>query len=146
MRKYNSYKPLPTLVELLPQRSRIEELLADEPIDLVYIHGSVAKERVTPLSDLDLAIHFSAFYNMADLSRVIDKIEKALHVENIDFAILNKASPLLAMQVLQNGVCWFDRGNASAVFRLQTIKRYLATKHLRTQFNRYLDAAIGRLA
>lgn len=144
MRKYISHQALPTLADILAQRESIAALLASEPVDLVLVHGSVAKGKTSALSDLDVAILFTGSSSLRDQVRIMDKISAGLGFENIDFTILNRSSPLLAMQVLIHGICLYEKEGAPQRFRYRAITRYLATKHLRTQFNRYLDAAIAR--
>ncbi len=133
------------LHHVLKKKDSLQSFFQKQVIDLVFIHGSLAHDKLKPLSDVDVAILFHKDYKYSQLAKVNDKLSKFFEREDIDIAVLNRASPLLWMQVLQNGVLLYCRNEKFLKhFRLRTIQRYLATKYLRRTFNYYMGKAILR--
>ena len=134
------------LAQVLKKIPQLKRFFAKQPVDLVFLHGSLAKDRLKPLSDIDIAIQFrKPDYSFKEIGEIKEKLSELLGREDIDLAIMNRASPLLCMQVLCNGKLLYSRSEkVLGAFRLRTIQRYLATKYLRTSFNRYMEEAILR--
>ncbi|MBI2336832.1 MAG: nucleotidyltransferase domain-containing protein [Deltaproteobacteria bacterium] len=134
------------LKQVLQKKSLLKRLLQKQLIEIIFIHGSLAKDQLKPLSDVDVAILFkenaSSYEN---LHQAYDTLCKFFKREDIDIGVLNHASPLFAMQVLKNGIPLYCRKETYLKrFRLQAIQRYLATKHLRRMFNDYVEQSVLR--
>lgn len=129
---------------ILRKKGVLANFFRREPVSLVIVHGSVVRNQMKPLSDVDVAILFkNNNYKYADIGRIAERISTVLNREDIDLAVLNRASPLLWMQVLKKGKPVFVRNRHDwPRFRLQTIQRYLATGHLRKYFNECMERSI----
>ena len=142
--------------EKSPPRIRLKKILKilpamgqyfqNKPVDLIFIHGSLAKDNLKHLSDIDVAVLFKEeHFGLEEISKTIKKFSALMGREDIDLMILNRASPLARMQVLCNGKILYCRSKSVLKkFRLETIQRYLATQYLRTSFNKYMQTAILR--
>lgn len=134
------------LASVLKKKAKLARFFKPKPVDLVFIHGALARDDLKPLSDIDIAVLFrEGRYHYEDIYKVSSKLEEAIGREDIDLAVLNRASPVFWMQVLKNGKLLYCRSEKIfKAFRLRTIQRYLATKYLRTTFNRRVAEAILR--
>lgn len=134
------------LQDVLSKQADLERYFRDKPVDLVFVHGSLAKDAMRALSDVDIAVQFqSNDFTYRDVAEIVDELSEVLRRDDIDLAVMNRASPLLCMQVLSNGRLLYERSEeAHRDFRLRTIQRYLAAKHLTTMFHRYMQRAIMR--
>lgn len=134
------------LQDILSKQGDLERYFRDKPVELVFVHGSLAKDTMRALSDVDVAVLFqNNDFTYKDVAEIVDKLSEVLQRDDIDLAVMNRASPLLCMQVLSNGRLLYERSkDAHKNFRLRTFQRYLATKHLTTMFHRYMQRAIMR--
>ncbi len=79
-----------------------------------------------------------------DVAAIVDKLSEVFGRDDIDLAVMNRASPLLCMQVLTNGRPLYERNDdALKKFRLRTFRRYLASKHLMKMLHHYMRRAIA---
>ena len=133
-----------SLKNIFLKQKEIASALQKMPVELLILHGSVAQNKSKILSDVDFAVLFkNDSYKLGDVTKVQSLLCQNLEREDIDLAVLNKATPLLCMQVLTKGKVLYEMNAESfARFREQTIRRYLQTKYLRTQFYRYQQQAI----
>lgn len=77
-------------------------------IKLVYLFGSRAKSKTSPLSDYDFAVYFDQDLNSNRLKELvlslISEISSILKSEKIDLVVLNKViSSLLKFNILKEG-------------------------------------------
>ncbi len=80
-----------------------------EFIDFAFVFGSYAKDKVLPMSDLDIAIHTSKELELLEIGRIIAELEKLTQKE-VDLVILNeiyKQNPLLAYTIVNEGIVVF---------------------------------------
>lgn len=119
-----------------------------QPVDLVFLFGSLAKDAMKPLSDVDIAVLFrNEKYNFKNISAIRSKLESLLGREDIDLAILNTGAPVICMQVIHTGKLLYARNSKIfKQFRFLTIQRYLATQYLRKSFFEQASRAILRKA
>lgn len=137
------------LSRILKQSVAIKRYFQKKPVDLVFVHGSLAKDDLKTLSDIDIALLFKEGCKdiLKGISETMEKFSEWTGREDIDLMVLNSASPLACMQVLCNGKILYCRNSlVLKKFRLRTIQHYLATSYLRTTFNRYMEAAILKKA
>ncbi|OGQ05415.1 MAG: hypothetical protein A2W61_07630 [Deltaproteobacteria bacterium RIFCSPLOWO2_01_44_7] len=148
MRFLSTFEPIThlTLNTALKRGQRLQSFFRKQRVDLVFLHGSLAKDALKPLSDVDIAVLFTTDdYDYKKISEISSKLSKVLNREDIDLAILNHASPLLWMQILCNSKILYCRSQkALKQFRLRAIQKYLATKHLRDTFHHYMEESILR--
>ncbi len=106
----HSFKKVELLSEVVEPIQGIENL---------YLFGSAAAKRVTPLSDLDFAVLLNEQvpekkYLDFKLS-LIDKFAKTLGTSEIDLILLNQATPLLAYEVTRSGKVLFERNRGERI-------------------------------
>jgi predicted nucleotidyltransferase len=119
---------------------------AQRPEVLVaYLFGSHARERPTPISDVDLAVLLSGAvpresyldYRIA----LMQELTKIFRSDEVQVVILNQAPPLLAYKVIVEGKLLLRRDELARLrFRIDATRRYLDTKALR----RVQDTATAR--
>jgi uncharacterized protein len=105
----------------------------DERIAAVYLFGSFVRGRMTPESDLDVAVLFRddavpgpmAFVELGNrLSTLVGS--------EVDLVCLNNARPIVAMQVLRNGKKIVERDPRKSVeFFVKTVGLYDDLKTVR---------------
>lgn len=134
------------LRDVLSKKEELERYFKDKLIDLVFVHGSLAKDVMRALSDVDIAVLFREDnVSYKDVAEIVEKLSEMFGRDDIDVAVMNHASPLLCMQVLTNGRLLYGRsGEVLKTFRLRTLQRYLASKHLMKTLHRYMQRAIAR--
>ena len=79
-----------------------------DEIKLIYLFGSQAKNRTSPLSDYDFAVYFDPNINSISLKEItltlISEISSIIKSEEIDLVILNQLIyPLLKFNILKEG-------------------------------------------
>ncbi|MDD5435713.1 MAG: nucleotidyltransferase domain-containing protein [Nitrospira sp.] len=94
--------------EKLPQEilSKIPEgrdaLLEDNNVIFAYLFGGFAEGRITPLSDIDIAVYLKPTDNVAEYKLgLFDRLADSLGTNEIDLVILNTAPVSLAGRILQ---------------------------------------------
>ncbi len=114
----------------------IRDYYADqEGITAVYLFGSTTQDRLTPFSDVDVAV----LYQWDKLPGIRQKLadQGALSEQlgrEVDLVTLNAASPILGRQVLKYGKLLLNR-NPRAVneFFVQTFNAYFDLKYSRRE-------------
>jgi len=130
------------LKSVLRKRKKISALCRRMGIDLLFLHGSLARDRHGPLSDVDIALtaRRTGLKKSLEMSGALSEI---LEREDIDLVLLNRASPLISMQVLNKGIPLYVKSRKILTeFRYQTIRNYLDTQRLYSQFERYVVQAV----
>jgi hypothetical protein len=98
---------------------------------LVFVFGSTAAGKATPLSDVDVAVLFSDVPDAYEINDIRDDLAGRLKKE-VDIAVLNGSSPILKMQVLKNGVLVFKKNAAGYNrFFVDTVNQYDDLKQTR---------------
>lgn len=126
---------------LLPLLVRVLE--EDPEILFAYLFGSRAHGRVSPLSDVDIAVYLSE--DCAEPRRhdkaleLAGKAEDCLGTSEVDLVVLNDAPPELAYSVLSKGKLLVNKDDLALVrFRVATLREYLDRAHMRDIYERYL--------
>ncbi len=128
----------------------LKEVFVRRGVVLAYLFGSQAEGRVTPLSDVDLAVLLP--HNLASYDKfrvqvdLIGDCGQVLKRNDVDVVVLNDASPLLAFRVVKHGrVLYEDPVTHPAVkFAAQTLSRYADTATFRSVQHQYLIKHIRR--
>lgn len=115
------------------EHSEVKDYIrAQRDIVVVYLFGSVARGRAIAQSDLDIAVLLAdgldpeatvdrQIHLTSDLSRFSDR--------EVQVTILNRASPMLAYQVVRDGQLLFERSQHERVaFEVNAMKRYFDVK------------------
>ncbi len=97
-----------------------------EDVAFAYLFGSMASEKPTPLSDVDIAVYL----NEGDFSRkrleLIGDLSDILGTDRIDLVILNTAPPGLRARVVRARTVLADRQpSARNAFESRTLRVYM---------------------
>ena len=107
-------------------------LAAAPAVEAVYVFGSEAAGTATKGSDIDLAIVASGPVTLAEELRLRAIAVEELRRDDIDFVILNHATPLLRYEVITRGRRLFAHDAAVAdAFELRAMAEYFDTAYLR---------------
>lgn len=116
------------------QIAAVTEYFANqEKVLVAYLFGSHARERATPLSDVDFAVLFSfALSASRQFDRrleYIDAIQGILHVEGVDVVVLNQAPLALKYRVFRDGKLLSCKDDDLRIYyQAETVSRYLDFK------------------
>src|SRR4030065_2512741 len=85
-------------------------LLNDDNIIFAYLFGGLAEGKVTPLSDIDIAIFLKSAHDVAEYKLgLFDRLSDALGTCEIDLVILNTAPIRLTGRILQKKQILIDK-------------------------------------
>ncbi|MFQ6058746.1 MAG: nucleotidyltransferase domain-containing protein [Anaerolineae bacterium] len=132
-------------MDIQAYQSQLERLFIEHGVVLAYLFGSQAEGRAGPLSDLDFAVLLGddlPSERHTDIQiDLIGDLMRLFHRHDVDVVILNRATPLLAHQVVKHGkVIYEDEVTRPAVdFAVHAISRYADTEPLRRLAQRYLE-------
>lgn len=124
----------------------IKTMAQEHGLALLYVYGSLAKNRMGQLSDIDLAVQKKDGQKLSwdETLKLIGQLQELFQREDIDLVDLLEASPLLRMRILQTGYLAYAASFEDKVhFSYKTISDYLATSFLRKSFAGYLNKAVG---
>jgi uncharacterized protein len=122
------------------------QCFAHRPEVLVaYLFGSHAREKPTPISDVDFAVLLSEavpFGSYLDYRiTLMQELTRIFRSDEVQVVILNQVPPLLAYKVVVEGKLLVCRDEVARLrFRTDATRRYLDTKALR----RIQDTATAR--
>jgi hypothetical protein len=124
------------------------KIAVDEDVVALYTFGSLARENLKPLSDLDFGILLSGSLDRKQrFDKHLDLIgifTETLRTDEVDLVILNDAPLRFARQILATGKLLFCRDQNRLVdFIEKTTKRYLDFKPALEQFDQVFLEGIG---
>ncbi len=124
------------LKERLP--ALIEGFKNDPRINSLYLFGSYARDKIKPLSDIDIAVLLRksvAKKEYWDIKlELLNKAMTALGTDEIDFVLLNEAPYELRYNILKEGRILFCRNEKEKVeFQEKAVMDYLDTHALREE-------------
>jgi len=111
-----------------------------EEVLLVYLFGSCLRGKFGKNHDIDIAIWVDLkIYHVLDAKKpygyqaeMIAELIQQLKHPLVDLTLLNKATPLLAYEVIHGGTLLFSRSEDLRIeFEISSQKRHADTKHLR---------------
>lgn len=138
-------------MDLLLANSQVLETLKKYPVVGAYFYGSKLTGKSNALSDLDLGVLLADEVSPKKYFRLRLEIQDALGKilkEEVDLAILNEASPLLAQNVITKGKLIFCPNKSKTMnFACQTLKKYDDALFLMKTYHQHLKtrASEGRL-
>lgn len=105
------YRNIRLSVKLSEIISKLKENFEkDENIVFAYLFGGLAKNRISPISDIDVAVYLRNIENILDEKiRILNKICELLKFDDIDLIILNLAPISLKGRILQNKIIIVDK-------------------------------------
>jgi len=87
-----------------------ETLVLDERVVFAYLFGGLAKGRVNPLSDVDIAVFLNDVSELAEYKlSLFDAVTAALGTAELDLVVLNTAPISITGRVLQNKQVLVDK-------------------------------------
>jgi predicted nucleotidyltransferase len=113
----------------------VEKVKIDGDIVSLYLFGSYAEGKQTPVSDIDLAVlldrDFPQSRYFAKKLDLLAMITSLLKTDEVDLVILNQAPPVLSYRILSKGRLLFEKqtGKGQRVsFQVRTFDRYFDFK------------------
>ena len=105
------------------------EVLAKFPVEIAYLHGSVARGRPLPTSDVDVAVLLTELPPPYDRLRLEFEIQAALEdacgLSNLDVRAINEAPLMVQGNVVQEGILLYNHDKDRRVaFEVLIRKRY----------------------
>jgi len=127
--------------------------LRQEEVILAYLFGSAARDRVNYSSDVDLAVLLDT--RLGEEAQFEHYLLIAVEVANfsqrdVDLVLLNRASPLLAHEVIRHGRLIYERCAAERIdFEIRTRQVYFDVKpmlnfHSQALLRRIKEVGLGR--
>ena len=120
------YKKLPeNVLQLLPEV--VDYLELHPKVLFAYLFGGLAKEKLQPLSDVDIAVYMAAgSLSLSDLKLdLLGKLIDILQTDEIDLVVLNTAELPLIMNVLKSKKVIVDRDPfARHIFESLTMRKF----------------------
>ena len=122
-------------------------LYSRDEVVTAYIFGSYTTEKVSSMSDIDIAVLLrdsvdSKEYGHIKLTITNDLIEQ-ISFDRIDIVLLDIASPLLSHEVLKKGMLLFSKDETMRIqYTANAIMQYLDTIYLRSVQDRILHEKI----
>jgi predicted nucleotidyltransferase len=111
------------------------------PVVCAYLFGSQATGRITPLSDVDIAVLLEDGLSSpgAVQAALISDLMLVFRRSDVDVVVLNGAPPLLKQRATARGRLLFCRDPAARVrFEVSALREYLDTARLRELEDRAL--------
>lgn len=117
------------LIERLQQI--ISMLKLRDTVAALYLFGSYAAGRPTPLSDIDIAVLFDVSVDkeafLSERLKLLVELSSILGTDAVELVVLNEAPPALGYRVTRDGVllCASNNSNSQIVnFKVKTWDRY----------------------
>lgn len=104
-------------------------VLARYPVEIAYLHGSVANGTPLPDSDVDIALVLSEIpppYERLKLELEIQAaLEDACQLANVDVRVINQAPIMAQGPIVQEGILLYSRDREQRIaFEVLTRKKY----------------------
>ena len=116
----------------------IEEFVEEFNISLIYIFGSIAKNKQREDSDLDIAIYCDERVDGYTKLRILGRLVDVFKREDIDLVILNDANEILKFQVIKYGINIYKGRELNRVlFEAETMSRYMDMEYFRNTQYKY---------
>jgi predicted nucleotidyltransferase len=130
-------------LDLSKYQEELHHIFSRHGVILAYLFGSQAEGKAGPLSDVDIAVLLGPQVPQERWSAVqIDLINDLIglfHRDDVDVALLNRATPVLAQEVVRSGQVIYEAEPGTRVdFQVATLRRYVDTEPLRRLQNRRL--------
>jgi predicted nucleotidyltransferase len=120
------------------ERALQDSLNRWEEVRAAWLFGSVAEGREGPMSDVDVAVLGCASFSLDQLGRLAAELSSAVG-SNCDVVVVERASPVLGMEIVRSGRRVFCRNNDAADrWEDFALRRYLGTASLRKLVHEYV--------
>lgn len=119
--------------------NKINILLEQFDIKLIYIFGSYAKGTNNKNSDVDIAVLLDK-YTPYDKINLISELVGILNRSDIDVVILNDANPILKFQVIKYGkIIYMVSEYEKVIFESKTMDEYMDMEFFRKRQKQIMD-------
>jgi len=112
-------------------KGKLPDILADRPVNLAYLYGSIVDGRALPSSDADMALvlesncSLSAYERMRLEFDIAAEVESRCHINKADVRSINEAPLTVQGMVVTEGVLLYSRDEEFRVeFEVYTRKLY----------------------
>lgn len=79
-------------------------------IVFAYLFGGLARERISPISDIDIAVYLKDAENLLEVKlKILSLLSEALNTDETDLVILNSAPLPLRARIIQNKKVLVDK-------------------------------------
>lgn len=91
-----------------------------------YLFGGIAKGRISPISDIDVAIYIDKVENPLEVKlEILSLLSETLNTDEIDLGILNTAPLPLKARIIQNKKVLVDKDSSLRYsFESLTLREY----------------------
>lgn len=124
-----------------------------EDVVAAYLFGSVARNQASHLSDVDIAVLLDP--DLGSEASVERQLQLMVALDDfadreVQVTILNRASPMLAYQVVKDGILLYERDpDDREAFEVRTMKIYFDVKpmlefHSQNLLRQIQEAGLGR--
>ncbi len=116
---------LPSNIEKIISRAN-DALEKHDKVIFVYLFGGLAKGRVSPISDIDIAVYLKDVENLMEVKlEILSLLSEALNTDEIDLVILNSAPLPLRARIIQNKKVLVDKDPSfRCSFESLTLREY----------------------
>lgn len=129
------------------KNEQIKSFCEKNNIELLIIFGSQASGKITPASDIDVAVKLRKGTEASKLE-LIYQLDSLLNGKDIDLVILtDDTDPLLLYEIFLNGKLLYEK--SPGIFdaeRLRAWKLYIDTERLRMLQKKYLKKFVERVS
>ncbi|EHK02269.1 nucleotidyltransferase [Candidatus Haloredivivus sp. G17] len=126
-------------------REDLKKIFEERPeVELAYLYGSVARGEANKLSDIDLAVYLEKGCDSGSVRMELVS-EIASLIDDFDLVILNEARPLMAYNIVKDGIILFEESpTMKAEIESNIVRRYLDMKpyllrHAEEMLNKFAE-------
>ena len=126
-------------------REYLKKIFEERPeVELAYLYGSVARGEANKLSDIDLAVYLEKGCDSGSVRMELVS-EIASLIDDFDLVILNEARPLMAYNIVKDGIILFEESpTMKAEIESNIVRRYLDMKpyllrHAEEMLNKFAE-------
>lgn len=129
------------------QEQQIKRLAGKFGIKYLYLFGSQARGQVKPLSDFDFAIKFDKKIVKNTFKaklKLMSELSNILKFENVEVVDIEQANPILAFNIIKDGLVIYDRVKKERVMdRVKIMQVYYDRLYY---YNRHFKITIEQMA
>jgi predicted nucleotidyltransferase len=117
-----------------PDIENIKRALAsEEAVVFAYLFGSFANGKMTPLSDVDIAVYPARTITLDDRLSIIYRLNKKTKLDNLDITFLDHLDNLYLLDgIIEKGILLLDRDQEQReLFEVMAHHRFLDFQYQR---------------
>lgn len=129
------------------QEQQIKQLAKKLNLKYLYLFGSQARGQVKPLSDFDFAVKFNSHATKNAFKaklKLMSELSAILKNENVDVVDLEQANPILAFNIIRDGLVIYSRAEKERVMdRVKIMQIYYDRQYY---YDRHFKIAVEQMA